>query len=178
VYRTITRQPVAIGVHKSLGVSNLSEAQVCDVFSGKAKSWKELGGSDTKVTVLSRKPEDVNMKIFRDKMSCFKSLQLAPDAVLLTRGSELLDSLNNRPGTVGIANVAASMLERANVKPLAVAGVPATLEAVKSGKYKYFGETGFVTPGEPKGAVKRFVDFATGPEAEKVWQKFGMAVVH
>ena len=48
---------------------------------------------------------------------------------------------------------------------------------MKSGKYKYFNEVGVVTIGEPKGTAKRFLDFVSGSEAEKIMEKFGMAAV-
>jgi phosphate transport system substrate-binding protein len=175
VYRPASRVAVVVGVHKSLTVSNLSEAQVCDVFSGKIKSWKEVGGGDAKIVVLGRKKDDNNIETLRDKMACFKNLQLTGDAVLLVRGTEVLDAINNRPGTVGASVAGPNIMERPNIKPLAIAAVAPTLDAVKGGKYRYFNEIGFVTKGEPKGTAKRFVDFVSGPEGEKVMEKFGLA---
>jgi phosphate transport system substrate-binding protein len=110
-------------------------------------------------------------------MACFNHLQLGPDTVLLVRGNEVLDSLNNRPGTVGITVAGSAIMDRPNIKALAVAGVSPTLEAVKSGKYKYFNEVGVVTIGEAKGTARRFLDFVGGSEAEKIVEKFGMAAV-
>jgi phosphate transport system substrate-binding protein len=177
VYRPMTRIPVVVGVHKSTPVANLSDSQVCDIFSGKIKSWKDVGGGEGKVVVLGRKRDDNSMEIFRDKMGCFHQLQLGPDTVLLVRGSEVLDSLNNRAGTVGITVAGAAMMERPNIKAVAVAGVASSLETVKSGKYRYFNEVGFVTIGEPKGTAKRFIEFVAGAEGEKIFEKFGMAAV-
>jgi phosphate transport system substrate-binding protein len=175
VYRPASRVAVIVGVHKSLSVSNLSDSQVCDIFRGKIKSWKEVGGSDAKIVVLGRKKEDNNMEIFREKMACFKNLQLTSDAILLVRGTEVLDSLNNRPGTVGTSVAGPNLMERPNIKPLALSGVAPTLEAVKGNKYKYYNEIGLVTKGEPKGTAKRFVDFVSSPEGEKILEKYGMA---
>jgi phosphate transport system substrate-binding protein len=110
-------------------------------------------------------------------MSCFKSLQLTSDAVLLVRGSEVLDSLNKRPGTVAIVDAGGSMMERPNVKPLAVSGTAPSLEAVRSGKYKYFNVIEFVTLGEPKGIAKKFIDFVKSADGEKILEKYGMAAV-
>jgi phosphate transport system substrate-binding protein len=174
VYRPASRIPVVVGVHKSLPVSNVSDEQVCDIFSGKIKSWKDVGGSDGKIVVLARKKDDTAQDIFREKMGCFKNLTLAPEAVMLVRGTEVLDSLHNRPGTIGVTVAGSVVLERPNIKPLAVNGVAPALDAVKSGKYKYYLEAGFVTKGEPKGTAKRFMDFVTGPEGEKILEKYGM----
>jgi phosphate transport system substrate-binding protein len=177
VSRPVGRIPIVVGVHKTLPVSSLSDSQVCDIFSGKLKSWKDVGGADGKITVLGRTKDDNNMAEFRDKMGCFKTVQLTSDAVLLVRGSEVLDSLNNRPGTVAIVDAGGSMMERPNIKPLTISGAAPSLEAVRSGKYKYFNEIEFVTMGQPKGTAKKFIDFVTGPEGEKVLQKYGMASV-
>jgi phosphate transport system substrate-binding protein len=175
VYRAISRIPVVVGVHKSIPVSNLSESQVCDIFSGKIKSWKDVGGGDGKMVVLGRKKDDNSMEIFREKMACFKNLQLGSDTVLLVRGSEVLDSLANRPGTVGITVAGSAMMDRPNIKAVAVVGISPALEAVKSGKYKYFNEVGGVTIGDPKGTAKRFLEFVGSSEVEKILEKFGMA---
>ena len=56
-------------------------------------------------------------------------------------------------------------------------GITPTLEAVKSGKYKYFNEVRLVTMGEPKGTAKRYLEFASSSEAEKILEKFGMTGV-
>jgi phosphate transport system substrate-binding protein len=175
VYRPAARIPVIVGVNKSAPVSNLSDSQVCDIFSGKIKSWKDVGGSDAKIVVLGRKKDDNNLETFREKMGCFKSVQLTPDAVLLVRGTEVLDALNNRAGTIGLTVAGAHVVERPNIKPLALSGIAPTLEAVKGNKYKYYNEIGFVTKGDPKGTAKRFVDFVSSPDGEKVLEKFGMA---
>jgi phosphate transport system substrate-binding protein len=136
-----------------------------------------VGGPDTKIVVLGRTRDDNNVQEFRDKMPCFKNLQLTSEAVLLVRGSEVLDSLNNRPGTVAITDAGGSMMERPNIKPLTVGGTTPSLDAVKSGKYKYFNEIEFVTMGQPKGTAKKFIDFVTSAEGEKVLDKYGMASI-
>ena len=177
VYRTVTRQAVAVVVHKSLNVNDLSESQICEIFSGNIKSWKDVGAGDGKILVVGRKMDDNDIKAFRDKMTCFKNLQLTSDAVLLQRGSDVLDALNNRPGTVGIIGTGAVIMERSNVKTVAIAGIAPNLEGVKSGKYKYFSEFGFVTVGEVSGTAKQFVSFVTSSEGGKILEKYHMAGV-
>ena len=175
VYRPVTRQAVVVGMHKSFSIGDLNESQVCDIFAGKIKSWKDIGASEARIVVVGRKLDDNDMKVFRDKMVCFKNLQLAPEAVLLDRGSDVLDALNNRPGTVGVTGAGAAFFERANIKTAVIGGVSPSLEGVKSGKYKYYSEFGFVTIGEPSGTAKRFADFVTSAEGEKILEKYHAA---
>jgi phosphate transport system substrate-binding protein len=168
VYRKIALTPVGIGVNKSMSVTNLSEAQVCEVFSGKAKTWKEVGGSEGPIMVLARAKDDNNTQVLREKMGCFKELKIAGGAIMLVRGSEVMDAVDKRPGTVAVVNVASATGERDNIKILNIDGNPATVEGVKGGKYKYVGEAGVVTLGEPQGLAKRFLEFVGSPDGEKV----------
>jgi len=177
VYRAVGRTPVGVAVHKSLPVTNLTEAQVCDIFGGKIKSWKDVGGSDAKITVLSRNKDDVNFDTMKSRMACFKDTHITDGAVVLIRGSEVLDALDRRPGMIGIVNVAASLTERQNVKALSIGGVAPTVETVRSGKYKFYAERGVVTLGQPQGTVKKFLDFAAGPEAQKLLTQRGLIPV-
>jgi phosphate transport system substrate-binding protein len=174
VYRAIGRTPTGVAVHKSLPVTNLSEEHVCDIFAGKIKLWKEVGGNDVKITVLTRKKDDTNIDTMKAKMPCFKETHFTESAVVLIRGSEILDALDKRPGMVGIVNVAGSMAERQNVKALSIGGVAPTPETVRTGKYKFYAERGVVTLGQPQGAVKKFLDFAGSPEAQKLLGQRGV----
>jgi phosphate transport system substrate-binding protein len=167
VYRAIARSMAGVGIHKSLPLSALNDAQICDIFSGKIKSWKEIGGVDGKITVLTRKRDDNNTDTFRKSMECFKDLKLTPDALALTRGSEVLDALDKRPGTIGIVNMGANFNEHHNLKALAINGVAPTAETVKSDKYKFYHEHGAITLGEPQGLTKRFLEYLNTPEGQK-----------
>ena len=176
-YKAVGRTPTAVAVNKSLPIAGLSEAQICDIFSGKVKSWKEVGASDATIMVLTRKKDDANTGTMREKMACFKSLQITPEAIALVRGSEVLDSLDKRATTIGIVNVGTSLYERQHVKALAIEGVTASAETVQSGKYKYFNERGVVTLGPAEGAAKRFLEFVASAEGQKILAKRGVIAV-
>jgi phosphate transport system substrate-binding protein len=157
----------------------LSESQICDIFSGRIKSWKEVAGGDGNIMVLTVvKRNDVFGGSVRKHMSCFKDLNISSEAVVLNRIQELQDAINQRPGTVGIISVTPEMNNtRLNIKAVAVGGVTPSTEALRSGKYKLFHEYGAVTLGEPQGTARRFLDFVAGPEGEKVMARGGMIAV-
>jgi phosphate transport system substrate-binding protein len=177
IYRAVGRSPVGVAVHKSLAVNNLSETQICDIFSGKIKSWKEVGADEAKITVLTRKQNDANTDAAREKIACFKDLKFSPDAIALLKGSEVLDALNRRPGTIGIISATFNTADRPEVKTLAVSGVAPTPEAVRAGKYKVYNERGIVMAGPPQGAAKRFLDFVATPDGQKILVHRGLIPV-
>lgn len=168
LYRAVGRSPVGVAVHKSVAVNSLTELQICDIFSGKTNSWKEVGGQEAKIMVLTRKQNDANTDAAREKIACFKDLKFSADAIALSKGSEVLDSLNRRPGTIGIVSATFDPADRPEVKTLALNGVSPTPEAVRSGKYKVYNERGLVTLGAPQGATKRFLDFMATAEGQKI----------
>jgi len=177
-YRAIARGPVGVGVHKSFPVSNLTETQVCDIFSGKIKSWREVGGGESKIIVLARPAhDDGNTRIMRSQMACFRDVKITSEAIVLVRGGELLDAINRRPGTVGLVNVGSDFSGRENIKAVAIGGALPSVEALQNGKYRYTSDSGIVTLGEPQGLAKRFLEFVVGPEGQRVLARSGMVVV-
>jgi phosphate transport system substrate-binding protein len=176
-YRAVGRVLVGVGVHKTVPINDIADAQICDVFGGKIKSWKEIGGGDGKITVVARKKDDANDAEMRQKLACFKDLQVTADAVYVVRGSELMDAVHRRAEVIALVNGGSNLLERPNIKILAINGVQASTEAVKSGKYKYYNERGIVTLGAPQGLAKRFLDFVAGAEAQKLFIQRGVIPV-
>jgi phosphate transport system substrate-binding protein len=168
VYLAIARSMAGVVIHKSLSISNLSDAHVCDVFGGKIKSWKDVGGNDGKITVLTRKRDDSNTEAFRHKMPCFKDLIITADAIALQRGNEVLGALDKRPGTIGITNLGSNFREHENIKAVAINGVSPTAETARNEKYRFFREQGLVTVGEPQGLTKRFIEFMATAEGRKI----------
>jgi len=168
LYIPVARSMTGVVIHKSIPVANLTDAQVCDIFTGKIKSWKELGGSDAKITVLTRKRDDANTETFREKMPCFKDAVITADAIALVRGNEVLAALDKRPGTVGIVNLGSNYRDYDNIKALAINGVSPTAESARTEKYRYFAERGLIVQGEPHGLAKRFIDFMATAEGRKI----------
>jgi phosphate transport system substrate-binding protein len=177
VYRVIARSPVGVAVHKSQPISSLTEIQICDIFSGKTHSWKEVGGGDGKISVLTRRQNDANAEAMREKVACFKDLKFTPEAIALSKGSEVLDGVNRRPGTIGIISATFNATDRGDIKTLAISGTPPTPEMVRSGKYRVYNERAVVTLGAPHGASKRFLDFVAGPEGQKILMQRDMIPV-
>jgi len=178
LYTALARGAVGTGVHKSTPVTNLGESQLCDVFSGRIKSWKELGAGNGRIVVLTRKQQDDSYtQTMRSQVACFRDLQVTPDAILLIRGEEVLDALDRRPGTVSIINAATSSSDRPNIRMVAIGGVLPSAENLHNGKYRFFNEAGAVTLGQPQGLAKRFLQFVGGSEGRKVFAQSGWVSV-
>ena len=167
ISRAIARSMAGVVIHKSILIGALSDRQVCDIFSGKIKSWKEVGGGNGKIVVLTRTRDDNNTDTFRNAMGCFKDLKISAEALSLARGSEVLDALDKRPGTIAITNLGSNFRDHNNIKAIAVNGVAPSSETVKSEKYKFYHEHSAITLGEPQGLAKRFLHYLNTIDGQK-----------
>jgi phosphate transport system substrate-binding protein len=176
VYRLIGRTPLIVGVHRDVTVNSLTESQICDIFAGRIRSWKEVGGDQSQIVVLTRN-EDGTKESFRANIKCFKSLKEGPDAIIMPTVDAMSDALIRRPATIGLTDLAVLLQVQGGFKALAIEGLAPTVDTMRGGKYKWVKEFGVVTAGAPQGSVKRFLDFAAGPEGERILTRHGVVVV-
>ena len=99
-YIEFARVPVAFVVHPQTGVQNLSEQQLCDVFSGRVTNWREVGGNDLAIDVQSR-PLGSNIQTIQKNIACFATLAFSPQAHFNERNSDLVASMQRFAGAIG-----------------------------------------------------------------------------
>jgi phosphate transport system substrate-binding protein len=63
----IARDAIALIVHPENHIDNLSTKMVQEIFSGRIKSWKEVGGPNHQITVVTRE-EGSGTRSFRTQM--------------------------------------------------------------------------------------------------------------
>ena len=67
----VAKGAIVFAVNASVPVADITEAQVCDIYSGKVRSWSALGGPDHGIVVLTRPPTEVDPEVIRAKIGCF-----------------------------------------------------------------------------------------------------------
>ena len=66
----IARTPVVFAVNSSVTVANLTQAQVCSIYSGAVTNWKEAGGNDLAIAARTRPDSEVDAEVTRDGIAC------------------------------------------------------------------------------------------------------------
>jgi len=169
----VAKGAIVFAVNRSVPLANLTEAQICDVYAGKIRSWRPLGGSDDAVAVLTRPPSEVDPEVIRAKIDCFKDLKETEAAKVMARGGDMAKALAETPHSIGMTSMTVVEQSAGNVKALTLNGTAPSAENVKSGRYFLTRDFLFVIRGEPTGAVKSFVDFVLSPEGDRVIQANG-----
>ncbi|MHB8880517.1 MAG: phosphate ABC transporter substrate-binding protein [Thermodesulfovibrionales bacterium] len=163
---------IAVFVHKSNPVKNLTKEQVKGIFTGKIKNWKEVGGKDS--------PIRPNTEIAGQKRATMLAFQeMAMDNAAYGTGfkeidfprDQIVDVAKNENAICGVsfgllAAVGSDL--RGNVKAVTVNGFAPSDANIQSGAYLISRPLLLVTQGLPKGNVKKFIDFMLSPEGQKI----------
>ncbi|MDR2695736.1 MAG: phosphate ABC transporter substrate-binding protein, partial [Deltaproteobacteria bacterium] len=158
------RIPVAVDallpvVHPSNGVARLSVDQLRDIYTGKITNWKEVGGADKKIAVISRDTSSGTYETWEEKI--MRKEKVAPSALLQASNGAVVQAVSKNPNAVGY--IGFGYLDK-SVKGLNIGELKATPESALSGQWPIARELYIFTNGEPKGAIKKLVDYLLDPQ--------------
>lgn len=164
----VAKGAIVFAVNASVPITNLTEPQVCDIYSGKVRSWQPLGGSDSPVVVLTRPPTEVDPEVIRAKVGCFKELKEVETAKVMVRGGDMAKGLTDTPHAIGMTSMTVVEQSSGKVRALTLNVVAPTAENVKSGRYFLTRDFFFVITGEPTPPIKKFLAFVLSPDGDRV----------
>lgn len=164
----IAKGAIVFAVNASLPLTEVTEAQLCDLYSGKAANWKALNGPDAAVVVLTRPPTEVDPEVIRAKIGCFKDLKEVESARIMARGGDMARGLVETMHSIGMTSMTVVEQSGGKLKALAVNGVAPTADNVKTGRYFLNRDFLFVVKAPPSPPVARFLEFALSPDGDRV----------
>ncbi|MEM3399886.1 MAG: PstS family phosphate ABC transporter substrate-binding protein [Candidatus Micrarchaeia archaeon] len=167
---------IAVIVNKNNPVSELTVEQIGKIFRGEIMNWREVGGPDTPISIYSRESTSGTYEFFKEHVLGKKDY--TNTAKYVAGNALMVQSVAQDVNGIGYAGVAYAE-QRSDVKIIGVkkdAGSPAykpTKQTVASGTYPIARSLNFYTNGEPKGEVKKFVDFVLSDEGQAIVENVG-----
>lgn len=174
---------IAIIVHPSNKVDNFSIKQLSDIFSGKIKNWKELGGSNSEIVLYGRENSSGTYEFFKEhvlgKDESGKGIDYAASTQVLQGTASLGEAVARDVKGIGYGGVG-YFAQRNDVKILhikkddtsaaisPVEGNKVNYEVIWNQEYPISRYLFCYTNGEPQGSVKDFMDFIVSSEGQKV----------
>ncbi len=143
-------------------VKSLAAQQLADIFTAKTKNWKEVGGPDEPITLVTRPTTSGTRALF--KQYALNNTEEASNKSLETDDSgTLLQNVSSHKGAIGYVALS-YLINNTSVSTVSIDDVEPTLENVYNGKYKVWGYEHMYTKGEATGAVKALLDYMQSEE--------------
>ena len=168
---TITMAPV---VNAALGVKNLTTDQLVSIFTGKTTNWKDVGGPDEAIMLVTRPSSSGTRALF--KTWALNDAEEASNEALETDDSgTLLETVSNNPGAIGYVALS-YLVNNDKVATVSIDGVAPTLENTYNGTYKVWGYEHMYTNGAGSDATQAFINDMTGDQFASQIEKMGYGV--
>ncbi|MEA2101142.1 MAG: PstS family phosphate ABC transporter substrate-binding protein [Thermodesulfobacteriota bacterium] len=152
---------IAVIIHPTNKLKDLSIQQIRAVYTGDISNWKGIGGKDMKIVVISRDTSSGTFETF-EKLALNKQ-KVRPDALTVASNMTVARTVAQTPGAIGYVGLG-YITKR--VKALSVDRVECTRETIKSGHYPLARELFIYTDGQPAGQTREFIDYILSTEGQ------------
>ncbi|MDD5423170.1 MAG: phosphate ABC transporter substrate-binding protein, partial [Candidatus Omnitrophica bacterium] len=156
-------------------VSALTIEQLAGIFTGAVKNWKDVGGVDEKIVVLSREVNSGTHVYFKEHVlrggNAGGSEEFAPAALMLSSSQAIADEIAGNRSAIGYYGMGYISPKQ---KPVAVAKdekseyVAPTIENVLNNRYPISRPLFLYTNGNPENLVKKFIDYTLSKEGQEI----------
>ncbi|GDX64869.1 phosphate-binding protein [Chlorobiota bacterium] len=169
----VARDGISIYVHKDNPITKITMNQLKEIFTGKIKNWKLLGGSDQSIILYSRENNSGTYEFFKEYV--LSKRDFAPTAQHMPGTSAVVGAVAMDRWGIGYGGAAYT---------IGVKEVPVALDESKpyyhpnednilSGKYPISRFLFFYLKDKPQGQMKDFIDWVIGKSGQKVVNDVG-----
>ena len=177
--RKLEDYPVAVvGIvpiaNKGVGVKNLSTKQLSDIFTGKIKNWRQVGGKNQSIIVINRSRGSGTRSTFED---------------LVLNGKEAINSqeqdsngtvkkiVNSTPGT--ISYISFPYANDQNIQKISINNIQPDNRNIPTNKWPLWSYEHMYTKGKPNKATAAFIKYVLSKKVQKdLVPKIGYISVH
>jgi len=175
----IATDGIAVIVHPTNPVQELTLEELRDIYTGKIRNWKELGGVDLPIVAVSRDTASGTFEVFKKLVLRGEEVR-APGALFQPSNAAVVASVAPSPGAIGYIGVG---YLNPQVKTVAIARDPAgpfilpTPEAVVASAYPLTRPLFMITDGFPSGIVLEFILFILSDQGQRLVGEAGFVPI-
>jgi phosphate transport system substrate-binding protein len=173
VQTIVARDGIAVIVHAGNPVHRLTLEQLRGIYAGELRNWREVGGVDAPITVITREEGSGTRDTFQERVMG-AGTSIAREALVTAYSGGLRKMVAEDAHAIGY--VTFSQLD-ARVHAIALDGVLPTEHSIRDGSYRLQRPFLFLTRGAPTGAPDRFLQFVLSPRGQAIARAEGLAPV-
>ena len=149
-------------------VTNLSIDQLSQIYQGKITNWKEVGGDNLQIVVVSRDSSSGTFEAWSEMV--LHKAKVAPRAQMQASNGAIVQAVSKNRYAIGYIGL--GYINKA-VKPLTVNGVQATAKTAISKEFPVARPLYMYTNGQPAGETAKFIQFILSPAGQSLVAKAG-----
>lgn len=178
----------AVFVNRGTGIHELSVDQLRGIHSGSYTNWKQLGGNDQKISIVSRDSESGTRRTFESQVLKTPEKALSSDdcetknrdpespviRCEMRTTTQLLDEVRSTPGAIGYAELS-NAARYTDVHRIQVDGADADIESIKQRRYPFWTVEYLYTYGTPESstALSAFLAYLDADAAKNILRSHG-----
>lgn len=177
VLTPIGKEAFVFFVNKKNIVDNISSENIIGVYSGKIKSWKTLGGKNSKIKVFQRPENSGSQTILQKIMG--KEVLLPPlkDEIIGGMGDiiERTADYKNYVNAIGYSFLyySTKMVENGSIKLLSINDIMPSKETIINNTYPYVSVFYAITKENPSDNTKKLIRWILSDEGQYLVEKTG-----
>lgn len=154
-------------VNPKAGVTNLTTAQVQGIYAGTYTNWKQVGGADLKIVVVSRPASSGTRATFQQYILGGPEKAVGPTSLTTDSTGTVITNVAQTAGAIGYA---ATGPARANsgVTLISIDGNAPTAALSESNTYKFWNIEHMYTKGQPGQLAQALIDYMASDDAKTV----------
>lgn len=170
----ITMAPIVNEDVTKGGVKDLSTDQLIGIFTGKITNWKEVGGKDENIVLVTR-PSSSGTRATFEKYALNGNAEISNTAMETDDSGVLLQNVKSTSGAIGYVALS-YLVNDPGVATLSIDKVKPTLKNTYSGKYKVWTFEHMYTKGKPDTVTGAFIKYIKSDEYSSNMEKLGYGV--
>jgi phosphate transport system substrate-binding protein len=164
---------VAVVVNPQNPVNSLTIDQLAAIYTGKIANWREVGGVDSPIVVLSRDNNSGTHIFFKEQVVQAKDKQAEydPDVMFLPTSQSISDEVARNPYAIayfGLGYVTREHKVLGIKKDTSSEAVKPDMSTIKDGTYPVARPLYVTTRGEAQGLIKEYIDWILGSDGQKI----------
>lgn len=181
----IARDAIAVVINPQNPVNELTLQQISDIYSGKIKNWKDVGGEDRPIVRLSRETNSGTHVYFLEEVLRLgdKNNQtfFSPETLLLPSSEGIGAEVRQNPNAIGydgLGYVTHDMKVVAVARDSGSTFVLPSADTVNRGEYPIARDLYMYTDGEPTDFIATYLEWILSPDAQEIVTELGFVPIN
>lgn len=170
----VTMAPIVNKDVTEAGVKDLSTDQLIGIFTGQITNWKDVGGPDEDIVLVTR-PSSSGTRATFEKYVLNGNAEAENKSMETDDSGVLLKNVSDTKGAIGYVALS-YLVDNKDVDAVSIDGVAPTLENTYNGTYKVWTMEHMYTKGKGSKADKAFIKYIMSDDFAKTCEKLGYGV--